>query len=155
MSYPAPLWSVLEEVLKPQHIFAQNMEESIYIRFLNLDSATVPFFSLMLASLLNFISERFLAFACQVRECLQLSKRKQTLPKGLRDSIKALGEPVWDVPSPATISRSCPGSSNMITEGRPQTRAQESVHLQHWLASLTSGRSFLHVMLKVVEQQYW
>lgn len=83
---------MLKEVLKPQHIFAQNMEESIYIRFLNLDSATVPFFPLMLAFLLNFLSEWFLASACQVKECLQLSERKQTLPKGLRDSIEALGQ---------------------------------------------------------------
>lgn len=81
-----------KEVLKPQHIFAQNMEESIYIRFLNLDNATVPFFPLMLAFLLNFLSECFLASACQVKECLQLSKRKQTLPKGFRDSIEALGQ---------------------------------------------------------------
>lgn len=90
MCYPAPLWSALEDVLKPQHIFAQNTEESVYIRFLNLDSATVPFFSLMLAFLPNFVSGWFLAFARQVKECLRLPGRKRRLPMGLRDGTEAL-----------------------------------------------------------------
>lgn len=106
------------------------MDKSTYIRFLSLGSEAVPFLSLMLVFLLNFVSEWLLAFACHGREHLQLSKRKQTLPMGLREGIKALGQLIWDVLSPATISRPCPESRNGITDKYTQTWAQEISDLQ-------------------------
>lgn len=72
------------------------MDKSTSIKLLNLGSAAAPFLSLLLVFLLDSVSEWLLAFACQVRERLQLSKRKQRLPtfekKGLREGIKALGQ---------------------------------------------------------------
>lgn len=150
MSYPAPLWSALEDVLRPQHIFAQNTEESVYIRLLNLDSATVPFFSLMLAFLPNFVSGWFLAFARQVR----VSPATREEAKVWETAPRPFGQLLWDGPSPATASRSRPGSSTTITEERPQTGAQETTRLQRRLA-LTSGSPFLHLILEAVGQQRW
>lgn len=150
MSYPAPLWSALEDVLKPQHIFAQNTEESVYIRFLNLDSATVPFFSLMLAFLPNFLSGWFLAFARQVKECLQLPGRKQRFERrhrGPLGSCSEMGQVQPPLQDPA-LAAATPLRRN------DHKRARETTGLQHRLA-LTSGSPFLHLMLKAVEQQRW
>lgn len=148
--YPASFWSA-PEVLKPQHVSAQNMDKSTSIKLLNLGSAAAPFLSLLLVFLLDSVSEWLLAFACQVRERLQLSKRKQRLPmfekKGLTEGIKALGQLIWDVLSPAAISRPRPESRNGITDKHTQTWAQETCDLQRSLSSLTLARSFLHIML--------
>lgn len=73
------LWCVLEEVLKPQHIFAQNMAARIYIRSLNLDSATVPFFPLWCScsSLVLYLNGSISFFAGR-----RVSERNHILAKG-------------------------------------------------------------------------
>lgn len=64
--------------------------------------------------------------------------------------IKALGQQIWDMQSPATIWKPCPESRKFTGDKWTQLWVQETIDLQHSLAFLT--RSFL---LQAVKQQHW